>query len=65
MRYGKLAHDLQMVARRKMICGMHVHVDIPEGVSRVDLMVRMLPFVPLLPRPLDLLARSGTRIAPG
>ena len=46
-RYGKLAHDLQMIARRKMICGMHVHVAVPEGVSRVDLMVRMLPFVPL------------------
>ncbi len=37
-----------MIARRKMICGMHVHVDVPEGVSRVDLMVRMLPFVPLI-----------------
>jgi carboxylate-amine ligase len=47
-RYGKVAHDLQMIARRKMICGLHVHVDVPYGISRVDLMVRMLPYVPLL-----------------
>lgn len=47
MRYGKVAHDLQMLARRKMICGLHIHVEVPEGVSRVDLMIRVLPFVPL------------------
>ena len=47
-RYDRVAHDLQMIAHRKMICGMHVHVAVPEWVSRVDLMVRMLPFVPLL-----------------
>ena len=47
-RYGKVAHDLQMIARRKMICGMHVHVEVPEDISRVDLMVRALPYIPLL-----------------
>jgi glutamate---cysteine ligase / carboxylate-amine ligase len=47
-RYGRVAHDLQMIARRKMICGMHVHVAVPDRVSRVDLMVRSLPYVPLL-----------------
>ena len=47
-RYDRVTHDLQIVARRKMICGTHVHVAVPEWVSRVDLMVRMLPFVPLL-----------------
>ena len=48
VRYGRVAHDLQMIARRKMICGMHVHVAVPDRVSRVDLMVRTLPFVPLV-----------------
>lgn len=47
LRYGKVANDLQMLARRKMICGMHVHVEVPDPGARVDLMVRMLPFVPL------------------
>jgi carboxylate-amine ligase len=37
-----------MLARRNMICGLHVHVAVPEGVSRVDLMIRMLPYVPIL-----------------
>lgn len=47
MRYGRVANDLQMLARRKLICGMHVHVEVPEETSRVDLMVRLLPYVPL------------------
>ncbi|MFT4134678.1 carboxylate-amine ligase [Labrys sp. (in: a-proteobacteria)] len=47
-RYGKVTRDLQMLARRKMICGMHVHVEIPQEHSRVDLMTRMLPYLPLL-----------------
>jgi len=46
-RYDKVAHDLQILARRQMICGMHVHVGIPEGVSRVGLMARALPYLPL------------------
>lgn len=47
-RYGKVTRDLQMLARRKMICGMHVHVEIPGTISRIDLMNRALPFLPLL-----------------
>lgn len=47
-RYGKVAQDLQMIARRKMICGMHVHVEVPSAISRVDLMGRALPYLPLL-----------------
>ncbi|CAM5765936.1 Putative glutamate--cysteine ligase 2 [Labrys miyagiensis] len=46
-RYGKVAQDLQMIARRKMICGMHVHVEVPSTVSRVDLMGRTLSWLPL------------------
>ncbi|MDQ0393117.1 carboxylate-amine ligase [Labrys monachus] len=46
-RYDKVAQDLQILARRQMICGMHVHVEIPSGLSRVALMNRTLPYLPL------------------
>lgn len=46
-RYGKLMHDLQMIGARNMLCGMHVHVEVPDPDRRVDIMVRMIPFVPL------------------
>jgi glutamate---cysteine ligase / carboxylate-amine ligase len=47
-RYGKLAADLQMIGSRNMVCGLHVHVEVPDPSARVDLMNRMLPFLPLL-----------------
>jgi glutamate---cysteine ligase / carboxylate-amine ligase len=47
-RYGKLARDLQMVGSRNMVCGLHVHVEVPDLDARVDLMNRSLPFMPLL-----------------
>jgi carboxylate-amine ligase len=40
--------DLQMIGRRNMLCGMHVHVELPDPETRVDVMTRMLPYVPLL-----------------
>ena len=36
-----------MIGRRNMLCGMHVHVELPDAQRRVDVMVRMLPYVPL------------------
>ncbi len=47
-RYGKLMRDLQMLGSRNLVCGMHVHVEVPDLARRVDLMNRMLPFMPLL-----------------
>lgn len=47
-RYDSVMDDLQMVGRRNMLCGMHVHVELPDPDKRVDVMTRMLPFVPLL-----------------
>ncbi len=38
LRYQVLARDMQAVARRLMICGMHVHVGIEDPDLRVDLM---------------------------
>ena len=46
-RYDAVMEDLQMIGRRNMVCGMHVHVELPDPDARVGLMTRMLPFVPL------------------
>lgn len=37
-RYSKLEEDLQQVARRLVICGMHVHIGIDDDDLRLDLM---------------------------
>lgn len=47
-RYGKVMHDLQMLGSRTVLCGMHVHVEVPDLSTRVDIMNRMQPFLPLL-----------------
>jgi carboxylate-amine ligase len=47
-RYGKVMHDLQMVGSRTIVCGMHVHVELPDLAQRVDVMNRMQPYLPLI-----------------
>ena len=47
-RYDAIIDDLQMVGMRNMLCGMHAHVEVPDPDSRVDLMMRLVPFLPLL-----------------
>jgi glutamate---cysteine ligase / carboxylate-amine ligase len=46
-RYAKVMDDLQMIGQRNMLCGMHVHVEFPDPAHRVDVMTRMLPYLPL------------------
>jgi glutamate---cysteine ligase / carboxylate-amine ligase len=46
-RYAKVMDALQMIGQRNMLCGMHVHVELPDPDRRVDVMVRMLPYIPL------------------
>ncbi len=46
-RYVEMMDDLQMVGNRDMLCGMHVHVRLPEGDRRVDVMTRLIPYLPL------------------
>ena len=36
-----------MIGHRNMLCGMHVHVEFPDPARRVDVMTRMLPYLPL------------------
>ena len=47
-RYGKVMHDLQMIGSRTVVCGMHVHVEVPDVDTRIDIMNRMQPYLPLL-----------------
>jgi len=47
-RYQELEKDLAGVARRMLICGMHVHVGIDDDDLRVDLLNQFSYFVPHL-----------------
>jgi carboxylate-amine ligase len=47
-RYGTILDDLQMIGYRNMLCGMHVHVAVPDPGTRIDLIMRLTPFLPLL-----------------
>ena len=46
-RYAQIMDDLQMVGHRNMLCGTHIHVELAEPTRRVEVMTRMLPYVPL------------------
>jgi glutamate---cysteine ligase / carboxylate-amine ligase len=47
VRYTKVMRDLQMIGNRNMVCGMHVHVSPADETRRVEIMTRMIPFIPL------------------
>ena len=47
-RYHILARDMQAVARRLVICGMHVHVGIEDDELRIDLLNQLGYFLPHL-----------------
>ena len=47
-RYNTLQKDLAGVARRMLICGMHVHVGVEEPDMRIDLMNQLTYFLPHL-----------------
>jgi carboxylate-amine ligase len=47
-RYDRVMEGLQMLGHRNMLCGMHVHVEVPEPSMRIDVMSRALPYLPLL-----------------
>lgn len=46
-RYDRVTEELQILAPRNLICGMHVHVSLPDDDLRIDVMRRSLPFLPL------------------
>jgi carboxylate-amine ligase len=47
-RYKKVIDDLGMVGLGNALCGLHVHVEVPEPDQRVQIMHRIVPFLPLL-----------------
>ena len=47
-RYDKIMRDLQMLGSRNQVCGLHVHVEIPDEEQRIALMGRIQPYLPLL-----------------
>lgn len=47
-RYNDLARDLAGVVRRMLICGMHVHVGLPDDDLRIDIMRQITYFLPHL-----------------
>ncbi|GAB4386101.1 carboxylate-amine ligase [Albidovulum sp.] len=47
-RYNELRRDLGGVARRMLICGMHVHVGIPSEDMRIDFVNQLTYFLPHL-----------------
>jgi carboxylate-amine ligase len=44
----QLFEDYQCVARRSLLCGLHVHVEIPCHLDRIHVMNEILPWMPLL-----------------
>jgi carboxylate-amine ligase len=47
-RYDAILDDLQMIGYRNMLCGMHVHVEVPDLDTRINLIMRLTPYLPLL-----------------
>jgi len=47
-RYGPIMDDLQMIGYRNMLCGMHVHVAVPDIDTRINLIMRLTAYLPLL-----------------
>ena len=45
-RYRKLVEDFQIVGRRNVLCGLHIHVAVPAEVDRVVLMNRVMHWLP-------------------
>lgn len=47
-RYRVITEDYQVLARRQVICGMHVHAEIADRELRIDLMNQITYFLPHL-----------------
>jgi carboxylate-amine ligase len=47
-RYDRIMRDLQMLGSRNQVCGLHVHVEVPDEDRRISVMGRILPHLPLL-----------------
>src|SRR4051812_40014176 len=46
-RYQEMIEDLRTIGHRNMLCGMHVHVQLPDPEKRFAVMRGMIPYIPL------------------
>jgi carboxylate-amine ligase len=46
-RYETMIEDLKTIGHRNMLCGMHVHVQLPKAERRFAVMQAMVPYIPL------------------
>lgn len=46
-RYDKLIADFRIISQRNLVCGLHIHVAVPENVDRVDVMNRAMHWLPV------------------
>src|SRR3954466_11371654 len=46
-RYEAMIEDLRTIGHRNMLCGMHVHVQLPRAERRFAVMQAMIPYIPL------------------
>ena len=46
--FQQLFDDIQYVARRSVLCGLHVHVQVPQTLDRIAVMNQVSPWLPLL-----------------
>jgi carboxylate-amine ligase len=46
--FDQLFGEYQSVAQRSVLCGLHVHVEIPQGIDRIAVMNEVTPWLPLL-----------------
>lgn len=44
--HDTMGTDLLIMAERRMVCGLHVHVELPDPDLRVDVMRRIVPYIP-------------------
>jgi carboxylate-amine ligase len=47
-RYDQVVDELQLLAFRNLVCGLHVHVGLDDDETRIDVMRRSIPFLPIL-----------------
>lgn len=46
-RYDQVVDELQLLAFRNLVCGLHVHVALDDNEARIDVMRRSIPFLPI------------------
>ena len=44
----KLKSEFGIIAQRSVVCATHIHVEVPDPEKRIDLLNRLVPFLPLL-----------------